>query len=77
VSLQLEELKMADLRKLPWKHFLVVWLVAAPYYTWMFVSIARNRVPPPAELAAGFLANLFVGFFIVKAVFKRLNNDRS
>jgi hypothetical protein len=68
---------MADVRKLPWKHILVVWIVAAPYYTWMFVSLALDKVPPPAHLAVGFLANMFVGYFVVKAVFKRLNKSKS
>jgi len=68
---------MTDVRKLPWRHIAVVWIVAAPYYIWMFVSLARNKVPPPSQLAAGFLANLFVGYFVVKAVFKRFNKSKS
>ena len=67
---------MADIRELPWKHILIVWVVAAPYYTWTFVSLAENRLPPPTHLAAGFLLNLFVGYFIVKAIFKRLKGAK-
>jgi hypothetical protein len=55
-----------------WEVGVVTLVVFAPFYVWFFPSLFYNKLPNLRFVIVIFWAYLFVGFFVVKAILKRL-----
>lgn len=61
--------------RLPPKYAAVILLVASPYYIWLWISLYYHALPDLRIVGMVFLVWLFIGYFIVKAIFKRMNEN--
>jgi len=53
----------------------VTWIVATPYYLWLGLGAAHNSLPSPGWIAVIFGFYLVGGFFVVRAILKKLNRN--
>lgn len=58
-----------------WRIGVVTLIIFAPFYTWLWVSLAYGKLPPFPWPPIAFLTYLFVGYFVLKAFLKKLNKD--
>lgn len=59
-----------------WQVGVVTLIVFAPFYLWFFPSLFFNKLPPLRLVIGIFWIYLIVGFFIVKAILRRLANNK-
>jgi hypothetical protein len=59
-----------------WRIGFITLIIAAPFYAWLWISMAYHMFPPFPWPPIIFLVYLFVGYFVLKAVLKRLNRNK-